>query len=230
MAPAMQWHGTGDRIEWARLRYSPAISQAELARRVGMKQSTLNGLIKGSSRSTTFLPQLARELGTTAAFLQGETDDPSIDALPAPSPASIAEQLDSVLVPFYDAPHDMGDGAYFDFTVTPELMPFSRKWLRGKGVSSFDRLALLPGRGRSMEPTIHDGDVLLVDKGQIEVREANQIWAFAYGETGMIKRLMPKPDGNFLVTSDNATVAPPFEASRIDIHIEGRIAAILKWE
>jgi transcriptional regulator with XRE-family HTH domain len=53
------------------------ISQSELARRIGVTQSTINGLIRGEQRSTTKLHLIARELRVTSAFLSGETDDPA---------------------------------------------------------------------------------------------------------------------------------------------------------
>jgi transcriptional regulator with XRE-family HTH domain len=68
----------GDRIK-RRLR-ELGISQAELARRVGLHQSTINGIIRGNQRSSTHLHMIARELETSTAFLTGETEDPSIDA------------------------------------------------------------------------------------------------------------------------------------------------------
>ena len=55
------------------------ISQAELARRVSVDQSTINGLIRGHSRSSKHLHRIARELLTTAAYLSGETDDPKAE-------------------------------------------------------------------------------------------------------------------------------------------------------
>ena len=65
----------GARIE--QRRQAVGISQAELARRVGVRQSTLNSLIRGDSRTSRSLLKIARELQTTAAFLTGETDDPA---------------------------------------------------------------------------------------------------------------------------------------------------------
>lgn len=58
------------------------ISQAELARRVGVRQSTVNSLIRGDSRTSRSLVKIARELRTTAAYLTGETDDPDDDYAP----------------------------------------------------------------------------------------------------------------------------------------------------
>ena len=66
----------GERIE-GRLAHL-GMSQAELGRRVGLHQSTINGLIRngGSSR---YLHRIAAELRTTAAYLSGETDDPKAE-------------------------------------------------------------------------------------------------------------------------------------------------------
>lgn len=67
------------------------MSQAELARRVKLQQSTINGLIWGHQQSTTKLPQIARVLKTTPAYLEGETDDDTSDV---PDISLSAEQLE----------------------------------------------------------------------------------------------------------------------------------------
>lgn len=56
------------------------LSQSELARRIGVSQPMINALIRGASRSSPKLHQIARELRTTPAYLSGETNDPSADA------------------------------------------------------------------------------------------------------------------------------------------------------
>lgn len=55
------------------------IGQAELARRAGMPQSTINSLIRRGRRSSPHLLRIARALETTPAYLSGETDDPDSD-------------------------------------------------------------------------------------------------------------------------------------------------------
>lgn len=67
--------GLGDRIE--ERRKVVGLSQAELARRIGVRQSTINSLVNGNSRTSRSLLAIARELQTTPAYLTGETDDPS---------------------------------------------------------------------------------------------------------------------------------------------------------
>lgn len=78
----------GERID--ELLGERGISQSELARRVGLRQSTINYLVSGRSQGSKHLHKIARELGTTAEYLMGETDDPEPDA-----PAGNVVMLDS---------------------------------------------------------------------------------------------------------------------------------------
>lgn len=57
------------------------LSQSELARRVGVRQSTIYALLAGDSHGSKHLHLIARELGTTPAYLTGETDDPSAETV-----------------------------------------------------------------------------------------------------------------------------------------------------
>ena len=65
-----------------------ALSQSELARRVGVSQATIFKLLTGESYGSKHLHRIARELETTPAYLEGETDDPAPDAPPPPRPAA----------------------------------------------------------------------------------------------------------------------------------------------
>lgn len=60
------------------------LSQNELARRVGVSQQTIHKLVSGGGYGSKHLHRIARELGTTPAYLEGETDDPDADAPSAP--------------------------------------------------------------------------------------------------------------------------------------------------
>ena len=61
-------------------------SQAELARRVGVAQPTIFALIHRNKIGSKHIHKIARELGTTPAYLTGETDNPNEDA---PAPATL---------------------------------------------------------------------------------------------------------------------------------------------
>lgn len=60
------------------------LSQAELARRVGVSQPSIYALIHRNKTGSKNLHLIARELGTTPAYLTGETDDPTAGAPPPP--------------------------------------------------------------------------------------------------------------------------------------------------
>ncbi|MFZ3485307.1 helix-turn-helix domain-containing protein [Sphingomonas sp. 3-13AW] len=75
------------------------LSQAELARRVGVAQPTIFKLIHSNKKGSVHLHRIARELGTTPAYLSGETDDPDQDA-PPPVPPSPYQTINlQVLLP-----------------------------------------------------------------------------------------------------------------------------------
>lgn len=63
----------GERIQ--NLLEARAMSQSELARRVKVRQSTISDLIHGHSSGSKHIHKIARELGTTPAYLAGETND-----------------------------------------------------------------------------------------------------------------------------------------------------------
>ncbi|WP_082451077.1 helix-turn-helix domain-containing protein [Sphingomonas sp. Leaf22] len=65
------------------------LSQSELARRAHITQGTIGGLLSGKSRSSSHLHVIARELGTTPAYLTGEVDDPDRDA---PEPPMLTQE------------------------------------------------------------------------------------------------------------------------------------------
>ena len=73
-----------------------SISQSELARQVGISQASINKLVGGKSYSSRHLHKIARELGTTPAYLTGETDDPDANAPPEPELNTDEAQLVSI--------------------------------------------------------------------------------------------------------------------------------------
>jgi phage repressor protein C with HTH and peptisase S24 domain len=211
----------GHRLE-ERLR-NEGLSQNQLALRVGVATQTIWKLVNGQSRSSAHLHRIARELGTSVEYLTGETDDPAPGAMLSPA----RTDDDTMELAEIDLAYGMG-GTFIDGE--PEILGkhyFSktlvRYWTRAKA----DDLFFARGAGDSMMPTIHDSDLVLIDRSEHSLRLADQIWAFAFGGVGMIKRLRPRPDGTVAILSDNAVV-PEDRASDGEIHLIGRVAAIIK--
>ncbi len=84
-------------------------SQSWLARQVGLRQPTINALVRGTSQSSVHLHKIARALGTTVDYLTGETDDPDENA-PPPAPAGATAIMMPMVLPPTPALKRMFDG------------------------------------------------------------------------------------------------------------------------
>lgn len=118
-----------------------------------------------------------------------------------------------------------GMGASFAENLSPtrtHLLP--RKFLATITNSPLDQLTIARGVGDSMTPTLQDGDMVLIDRSQRDVREQDGIWAFHVGDLAMIKRLRVRARCVYLL-SDNERV-PQDEALQEEINIVGRVIFI----
>lgn len=124
----------------------------------------------------------------------------TLEALAAEYGLALVDEIDLAL----------GMGASF-LDGHPEVLgivPFKEEWLRGLHEGPIDRLKVVRGRGDSMQPTIQDGDIVLVDTAHRRIDDQDRIWAIAYGELGMIRRIRVTPRGTWMLMPDNAVVRP----------------------
>lgn len=196
------------------------LSQSELGRRVGVSQATIYKLVSGETYGSKHLHRIARELGTTPAYLAGEVDDPAEGALPEPTPELIASQLDLVAVASIDLAYGMG-GTFTDEPIEEDVLYFPRSWVEIITSTPPELLTVARGRGDSMAPTIQDNDMVLIDRSQRRPREQDAIWALTVGDVGMIKRLRLREEG-VTILSDNRSI-PPDEATGDQVHIVGQV-------
>ncbi len=200
------------------------MSQSELARRVGIAQTTVNSLVKGDSRSSSHLHKIARILETTVDYLAGDTDDPTNSAPPAPTREQMAELLD--LVPIKEIDQDYGMGGTFtaDY-IEVSVSHFPRTWLETITLTPPKMLTIARGKGDSMEPTIRDLDMVIIDTSRRVLDEQDAIWAITVGQIGMIKRLRARGK-NIVIRSDNKNVSDDEEVFNEEVHIVGRVIFI----
>jgi phage repressor protein C with HTH and peptisase S24 domain len=110
-------------------------------------------------------------------------------------------------IPRYNAFLAAGHGSLNERAKLIDYIPFTRAFLVNKiGRSSPDGLVVLEARGDSMEPTIGDGDLVLIDQSMREPRDG--LCAFVMGDTAHIKRLRFSV-GGVDVISDNRELYPP---------------------
>jgi len=204
----------GDRLE--ALMEEQGISQSELARRIGVSQTTIWKLLKEPAQGSKYTHRIAAELKTSAEYLMDEGDDPTAPRGNlgdnrrsfASARATSPEDLGLVAISEVDLALGAG-GTYLDDGAVTELKRyFPVQWLREFTDAPPEMLAFARVRGTSMKPTIDHGAIVIMDLRRKRIDEQDEIWAIAVSEIGMVKRIWANPDGSYKIKSDNPAVSP----------------------
>jgi len=187
-------------------------------------------------------------LSTLNRYLEGETDVPSyrigliadatrvsLDWLilgkghpeignNAPTRNPNSGNPDIVMIPLLNVAAAAGAGAVNHDVHVLDQIPYSYTALRRLGVNP-DKVEAIRATGDSMEPTIRDGALVLVDRAKREVRE-DAVYAISIGDDVRVKRIKRRFDGSLALISDNNTLYPEEILSRADaeqLKVHGRV-------
>ncbi|MBV2147923.1 hypothetical protein KRZ98_06410 [Sphingobium sp. AS12] len=205
------------------------LTPAGLARAAGVAATTINRPFSGTATtrlSQPTLEKLRRRFPEFDGWAGAGAGEHSLSDRRQSYSAEPIIRSEVVEVGEIDLRYGLG-GVYMDETPEPQMRSFSREWLRQITSSSPADLHWARGQGNSMEPTISDGDIILIDRSQVTPAFGDLYWAIAFGQIGMIKRLRPMPDGSVKILSDNPAV-PPDTAVDGELSIFGRVVAIVK--
>ncbi|ANI14453.1 cI repressor protein [Pseudomonas citronellolis] len=140
-------------------------------------------------------------VGSSAAKKAEQPAEPRA-ASPIPESRDLGTPNDRyALVPQYDAKAAAGLGSENPHVERRALLAFRRDWLKMRG-ANHKRLAVIYAEGKSMEPTISTGDVLLVDLSKIDPVD-HQVFVLAGTDGVIVKRLISTPFGRWIIRSDN---------------------------
>ena len=127
-------------------------------------------------------------------------------------------------IPFYDVRASAGHGAFVADQEAARFLAFDREWLAQQVGVAARRLALIPVSGTSMEPDLHDGDLVMIDRGDIEVLREG-VYVFELDDRLYVKRLSLQGD-RLVVASSNGDY-PPLELNTLQenpgFKIHGRV-------
>lgn len=202
----------GTRIRAARKQ--AGLTQKQLSERVGMSQPALSELETGESVSTTNLASIAYILGVNAFWLETGKGEPK-EGLP---PAGVADPIlpgamnvivvdDASQHDFYQIPKvtlrlqagingvrtepDRRDGG---------LLSVPKSWVDRSGYSATNLIAIHV-KGESMEPTLYEGDLIVINLADRELVD-NGVYAINYEGEAIVKRLS-RDAGDWWLVSDN---------------------------
>lgn len=131
-------------------------------------------------------------------------------------------QSEFELIPMVDARPVMGRGGLEHGDDVQGYYAFRRDWLVRKG--RVDSLRLMRVTGVSMEPTLRDEDLVLVDISRTDVLPG-KIYVLRIDDELTVKRLDKRP-GSLVLFSDNHAAYPPWEiklSETDNVQIIGRV-------
>ncbi len=124
-------------------------------------------------------------------------------------------------VPMAEARLSAGGGSFVLSEASKEHYPFRRDWLQ-KVATAVRNLVIMRVVGNSMDPTIMDGDIIMLDRGRPGIF-TGQIYALGIDDNISIKRLELMAGTNVRIISDNKSQYPAYEIDRVTIRILGQI-------
>lgn len=140
----------------------------------------------------------------------------------------LIRRVDHISVPRYDVRLSAGAGAFQDRVKVLDYIPFTETFLRRKlGRSSAEGLVIVEASGDSMEPTIGNGDLVMIDT--VDRLVTDGLYALVMDDALLVKRLFRTADG-IEVSSDNSAYRPYRVArDQLDgLSIIGRVRWIAK--
>lgn len=197
----------GERIK--RLRGDESLPS--FAEKFGVHKNTITRYEKGESLPDAgFLQQVCTAYSVNPAWLLTGEEPMRRGEVPGEASRAVAEDREEreilsadeyVLVPRYDVTASAGPGALVASEQVVDHLAFKREWIKRLGLEA-GKLALITAKGDSMEPTVRDGYLLLVDLRQ---RQAHQdaIYILRFDSELIAKRLQRMFDGSVKIKSDN---------------------------
>ncbi len=183
--------GIGERLKQLR----GNATRDEMAARLGISRNTLARYEQGERLPDAAV--LARVCAATGAdagwLLNGEA---GVGAL----------NDEFALVPLYSVEVSAGFGAEIDQEDPVSRLAFRHDWLSQMGLRATHVVAVT-AKGDSMEPTLDDGDLLLVDTAQRTLVN-DAVYVIRQESLLYVKRLQRLFDGGVRINSDNTAYAP----------------------
>lgn len=179
----------------------------ELARLLGLSRQSIAKARATKNVPAAWIPKASATFGVSTDWLFfGNGSMKAGSSFPLqPAPAQVCD-VDLRLIPMAEARLSAGQGSLETNANCERSYAFRMDFLLRKGDP--DKMVLMRVAGDSMEPEIHDGDVVLLDQGQRDILPG-KIFAVGFEESIYLKRIDMLP-GKVILKSVNPAY-PPLE-------------------
>lgn len=206
------------RLEAARLQAGFA-NASDAVERFNWTYSTYAGHENGSRGFSLKTAQTyAKAFGVELTWLlSGDEPRPKRIEEGQPSPDG------APLVPVYDVAASAGHGAMVDYEAKAYSLAFPPDYLKNITSSAPKNLSIISVKGESMEPTLLDDDIVLLDASKTNL-SFDGMFVLRFDDALHVKRVgrSAKP-GHVMIISDNNTLFPPMETKAEDIQAVGKV-------
>lgn len=177
------------------------LTQAQLAKRSGIPQSTIAHIENSRNKSVTKLLELAAALETTPEYLMHGKGEKHYESIKYDDKT----EEDVIIFDRLDISGRMGGGIINeDYPSVVDQIKVTTAWARRHIGINLSHIRLITAKGDSMHDTIEDGEVLFLDTSVTEYKNEG-IYAITDSEGGLrIKRLLRHIDGRLSIISDNS--------------------------
>lgn len=135
-----------------------------------------------------------------------------------------APVVELVQVPVMNVGASAGHGALAEGEAQTGQFGFSEGWLRNLKTSKASSLSIIGVVGDSMEPTLYDGDEIMIDLGDAQSRLRDGIYVLRMDGALNVKRIAIEPQGRLIsVSSDNPSYPSWHGLNRKSVSIIGRM-------
>ncbi|PKF56105.1 LexA family transcriptional repressor, partial [Alteromonadales bacterium alter-6D02] len=169
-------------------------NKKRFAELTGRSPSTIYRICRGGSRpSLAYLEHLYETFNIDLNWLiTGERNVEQLDH---------KQTSDLVIAPKFDVEASAGFGQVGFAEEVSEHFGFSRQWLASQLGVHTDKVAFVSVKGDSMQPTLEDGDMILVDMSYQQVHKEGVY--LLYTEDGLMTKRLKPIKGGIKVVSDN---------------------------
>lgn len=132
--------------------------------------------------------------------------------------------VELVQIPILEVEASAGHGALAELEAKSAQFGFDEGWLRKLTASNASKLSIIKVTGDSMEPTLNDGDEVMVDLADGQARLRDGIYVLRMDDALNVKRVAIEPKGRQIsVVSDNPSYPSWNGLERRTINIVGRV-------
>ena len=129
-----------------------------------------------------------------------------------------------VEIPVLDVEASAGFGAVAASEAAHTRFGFDERWLRSLTSAKSASLSIVRVMGDSMEPTLSDGDEVLVDASDHASRLRDGLYVLRADDALVVKRVAIKPGGRQItIASDNPAYPTWNDMNRSEVHVVGRV-------